>query len=62
MEDLIIKEKEFRNKIAELINNSDLPATMIKPTLKELYEQLNILEIRQYNDAINKQKDTKDKK
>ena len=56
MEELIIKEKEFREKIAELINNSDIPAIMIKPIVKELYEQLNILEIQQYNNAIDKQK------
>ena len=38
MEELIIKEKKFREEIAELINNSEIPAIMIKPILKELYE------------------------
>ena len=60
MEELIIKEKEFREKIAELINNSGIPAIMIKPILKELYEQLNILEVQQYNNAIDKQKNSKE--
>ncbi len=62
MEELIIKEKEFREKIVELINNSGIPAIMIKPILKELYEQLNVLEVQQYNKAIDKQKKSKEEK
>ena len=44
MEELILKEREFKVKIVELINNSSLPAFIIKPTLKELFEQINLLE------------------
>ncbi len=62
MEELIIKEKEFREKIVELINNSEIPAVMMKPTLKELYETLTLLEVQQYNNAIDKQKNIKEKK
>ncbi len=62
MEELIIKEKKFREEIAELINNSEIPAIMIKPILKELYEQVSILEIQQYNKAVDKQKNSKEKK
>ncbi len=52
MEELIIKEREFREKLVELINSSNLPAFIIKPTLKDLYEQVNILEEQQYNKAV----------
>ena len=44
MEELILKEREFRKKIVEVINNSNLPAFIIKPTLKELLGQIELLE------------------
>ena len=56
MEELILKEREFKVKIVELINNSSLPAFIIKPTLKELFEQINLLEQQQYEKALSSQK------
>ena len=52
MEELILKEREFKEKLVELINNSNLPAFIIKPTLKELFEQLNLLEQQEYQNAL----------
>ena len=53
MEELILKEREFREKIVEVINNSNLPAFIIKPTLKELLGQIDLLEQQQYEKAVN---------
>ncbi len=62
MEDLIIKEREFKEKIIEVINNSNLPAFIIKPTLKELLGQVELLEQEQYNQALKTKEETKEKK
>ena len=51
MEELIVKERETRDNIAQVINNSNLPAFILKPMIKELYEQLVILEQRQLEEA-----------
>lgn len=59
MEDFILKEREFKEKIVEVINNSDLPAFIIKPTLKELLGQITLLEQQQYQEAL-KQKEEKE--
>ena len=62
MEDLIIKEREFKEKIVEVINTSNLPAFIIKPTLKELLGQVELLEQEQYNRALKTKEETKEKK
>lgn len=59
MEELILKEREFKEKMIELINNSNLPAFILKPTIKDLYEQLNTLEQQQYEQAKESKKDKK---
>jgi hypothetical protein len=51
MEDLIIKERETKEKIVNIINEAQLPAFILKPIIKELYEQLNIWEEQQYRIA-----------
>lgn len=52
MEELILKEREFKENIVQVVNNSKLPAFIIKPILKELFEQVNVLEEQQYKKAI----------
>ena len=59
MEEIILKEREFKEKIVEVINNSSLPAFIIKPTLKELLGQVELLEQQQYQEAL-KQKEEKE--
>ena len=56
MEELILKEREFRDKIVELINTSGLPAFILKPIIKEVYDQLIVLEQQQYEQIKNKEK------
>ena len=63
MEELILKEREFKEKIVAVINNSNLPAFIIKPTLKDLIGQIELLEQQQYQKALNskEEKDENDK-
>lgn len=51
MEEVIIKEREFKENLVKVINESGLPAFIIKPTLKEILEQVNALEQQQYEQA-----------
>ena len=64
MEELILKEREFRENLARLINESQLPAFIVKPAIKEVFEQLNIIEQQQYENATNaiKQKEKEEDK
>lgn len=57
MEDLILQERETREKLVEVINNSKLPAILLKPMLEELLSQVSALEEQQYKMA----KETKEK-
>lgn len=51
MEEVIIKERQLRENISKVINDAKLPAIIIKPILKEYYEQIAILEQQQYEQA-----------
>lgn len=51
MEEIIIKEKEIRNQLEELVNNSGLPALILKPIARDFYEQISQLEQNQYEQA-----------
>ena len=62
MEELILKEREFRENLARLINESQLPAFIVKPAIKEVFEQLNIIEQQQYENAIKQKEKEEDKK
>lgn len=61
MDELILKERETREKVVELINNSGLPAVMLKPIFKEMYDQISNIEVQQYNQAL-ANKEEKEKK
>ena len=58
MEELILKNQEFKENIVKVINESQLPAFIIKPIIKEIYEQVITLEQNQYAEA----KQNKEKK
>lgn len=60
MEDLILKEHEIKEKLIDLINSSELPAFILKPIIKELYEQLNVLAKSQYEEAVKLKKQKED--
>lgn len=60
MDEVILKEREVREKIVEIINNSGLPAFMLKTIIKDLYGQLEAIEQQQYAEALkNKEKKSK---
>lgn len=60
MEEVILKKKEFEEKIVELVNESGLPAFILKPIIKDLFDQLNILDQQQLEQA-QKMKEEKNK-
>ena len=63
MDEVILKEREVKEKIVETINSSGLPAFMLKTILKDLFEQLNVIEQQQYEEAKkNKEKKNKTSK
>ncbi len=51
MEELILKNQEFKEKLAELINKSELPAFIIKNVLVEILAQVGKQEELQLNQA-----------
>lgn len=59
MEEVILKKKEFEEKIVELVNESGLPAFILKPIIKDLFEQLNILDQQQLEQAQKNKKEDK---
>ena len=52
MEELILKVKEFKEKMVEVVNNSKLPAFILKTILEELLQQIEILEQQEYQEAL----------
>lgn len=52
MEELIVNEKKIREKIEEVINNSNLPAFILMSILKDFYEQLELIDKEQYKTAL----------
>ena len=61
MEQIILKEREIKEKMVGLINNSGMPAFMLKNIIKELYDQLNIIEQQQYEEALKNKQEKKSK-
>lgn len=52
MEELILKERKTREELVQVVNNAGLPAFILKPILKDLFEQVNVLEKQQYEQAV----------
>ena len=52
MEELILNERKLKENLVQAVNDSKLPAFIIKPILKELLGQVNILEQQQYEQAM----------
>lgn len=51
MEEIIMREREFKEKLMQIINESQLPAFILKLEIKELFEQIIVLEQQQYEKA-----------
>ena len=54
MEELIIKEREFRMGLVNLVNNSNLPAFIMKSTLKEILQEVTEIANQDYETAVAK--------
>ena len=61
MDELILKEQEYRDKLTQTSNEIGLPAFIMKAVVKDLYEQLSNLEQQQYQEALSI-KEQKEKK
>lgn len=59
MEEIILMKKEFEEKLVKLINESNLPAFILKPIIKDLFEQLNVVEQQQLEQAQKNKKEDK---
>lgn len=62
MEEIIIKERELRENLIQLINSSGLPAFILKPIVKEIYDQVINIENQQYEEAKQKINEKQEKK
>lgn len=61
MEELIIKNQELKEILVKNINSSQLPAFAVKNILKDLLEQINIIEKTQFEEAKKTIDDKKNK-
>lgn len=61
MEEVILKERELREAIVQAINNSGLPAMIIKPVLNDFLTQVTTLEQQQYEQAVINKQEKKNK-
>ena len=52
MEELIIKEREFRMGLVNLVNNSNLPAFIMKSTIKEILQEVTEIANQDYETAV----------
>lgn len=52
MEELILKERKIREDIVNAINDANLPAFILKPIIKELYDEIIALDNEQYAEAL----------
>ena len=60
-DELIMKKRKFEEEIVELINNSELPACVIRPILVELCNQVLIQEQDQYKNAVQRKIEKEEK-
>lgn len=61
MNDLILKNREVKEKIIKIINSSNLPAFILRSILKDLFEELELFDNEEYSKALNeKEKDLKE--
>lgn len=60
MANIILKQQEVKENIANIINTSNLPAFILKSIIKDIYMQLESIEAKQYQEAL-KEKEEKEK-
>lgn len=59
---IIVREKEVRQDILKIINESQLPAFIVRIILKDYYEQLEPIEQQQYQEALTEEQKKEEKK
>lgn len=59
---IIVREKEVRQQIMQIINESNLPAFIVRTILKDYYEQLEPIEQQQYQEALAEEQKKEEKK
>lgn len=52
MDEILIQEQELRKKIAELINEANLPAIVVEPILKDVLQEVVLIKQQQYANAL----------
>ena len=61
-ENLILKERETKQKLVDVISQAHLPAFILQYIIKDLYEEVSRLASEQYAIEVQKQKESKEKK
>lgn len=52
MEEFILKQKEFKDGLVMLINNSNLPMCTVRPILVDILNQVSMFEEQEYQNAV----------
>lgn len=59
---IILKLKDFEEKVVNLINESELPAFMVRPAIEKIYNQILMNEQKEVNTALEQFNDKKGEK
>lgn len=63
MDEIVLDERKLRESLANLLNEIKLPAVIKKYALREMLNQLDIIEQKEFEQALeSKNKDAKEKK
>ena len=52
MEEFILKQKEVKDGLVMLINNSNLPMCTVRPILVDILNQVSMFEEQEYQNAV----------
>lgn len=52
MNELIVKNRDVKENIINIINTSGLPAFILKSIIKDIYEQIDGFEKQEYENAL----------
>ena len=63
MDEIVLEERKLRESLASILNEIKLPAVIKKYALREMLNQLDIIEQKEFEQALeSKNKDAKEKK
>lgn len=64
MDEIVLEERKLRESLASILNEIKLPAVIKKYALREMLEQLNIIEQKEFEQAVEakKKNEAKEKK